>query len=106
MSYLVVLTTVPTQKQAQRLARILLKKRLAACIQISSKIQSFYRWKGKVEKAGEFQLWIKTKSALFKKLEKIILQYHPYEVPEIIGMRLTQGHAPYLQWMEKSFESL
>jgi len=105
-SHLVVLTTCASAAQARRIARALIEARLAACVNIIlSQVESVYRWKGKVEKAREFLLVIKTSRARFSALERTIRALHSYDVPEIIALPLAAGSRPYLQWLSDSLKS-
>jgi len=81
------------------MAGLLVSKRLAACVQILPGLESHYRWRGKKETSREVLLLIKTNAAVYKKLEKILLQNHPYEVPEIICLPITRGSKTYLDWI-------
>lgn len=101
MAYLLVFTTVPTKKEAQKLADLILSQRFAACVHISAAGQSHYWWKGKKEKTAEHVLWIKTKDTLFSRLEKAVRQAHPYEVAELIAVPVKKGSAPYLSWISR-----
>jgi len=100
-SYIQISTMTKTKKQAQKIAKYLVKQKLAACVQISSPIESTYRWKGKVETAGEYLCLIKTRTALFKKVEAAIKKLHPYETPEIIATPIVKGSKEYLNWLNK-----
>lgn len=99
MPFLLVLSTVSTRAEGRKIAKALLKKRLAACVNISSPVESHYRWKGKIEKAGEFLLMIKTRRALFARLEREIRAQHSYSVPEIVALTLEKGSRRYLSWL-------
>jgi periplasmic divalent cation tolerance protein len=99
--YSIIFVTCPDDQIAENIANILLKKRLAACINITSKIKSLYWWKGKVEKSDEVLMIIKTKSKFFKKVEKEIKKVHPYEVPEIISLKIDSGTKKYLDWIKE-----
>ena len=94
-----VITTVPGKKDAERLTKEILNKRLAACVQIIGPIKSIYRWKGKIENAKEWACLIKTRKTLYKKVESAIRKIHPYEVPEIIAVSIAQGSKDYLKWL-------
>jgi periplasmic divalent cation tolerance protein len=100
-AYLLVLSTVPSLKEARRLASFLLEKRLTACVNISPLSESHYWWKGKKERAREFLLLIKTRETLFKKLEKELRENHSYSVPEIITLSITGGSKKYLNWIAR-----
>jgi periplasmic divalent cation tolerance protein len=101
VKYCSVLTTTPNIQEARKIAGLLLFRRLAACIQIIPAIESHYRWKGKKETSKEVLLIIKTKASLYKQLEKTILRYHSYEVPEIICLPITKGSRTYLNWISQ-----
>ena len=94
----VCLCTTP-QDKAEEIARALVEERLAACVSISPRVRSIYRWKGVVESEDESLLIIKTQAALFEKLEARIAELHPYEVFELIALRLARSHEPYLEWL-------
>lgn len=99
---LVVLVTCPTRQSAGRLAALLVQKRLAACVNIFPGIRSVFRWKGHVDRASEFLLLIKTTSARFPALRRAVCANHPYDVPEVIALKVASGHAPYLDWIHDS----
>ena len=105
MSYLLVLSTASSEKEARKLAQILLDRRLAACVNILPRIESHYWWRGRKEKAREALLLIKTQSSAFKKLEKIIRKHHSYSVPEIIALPILKGSRPYLDWLSREVGS-
>ena len=98
--YIQVFTTVEKREDANRIASIVVNKRVAACTQILGPIHSTYWWKGKVEEAGEWLLMMKTRQDQFTALEKEIKAVHPYEVPEITALPIVAGSEPYLQWIE------
>jgi len=97
----VLMTTLPTQEEARRIAHLLVAEKLAACVQLLP-IESFYRWEGKVQNDGELFLVIKTRTALFDTAIARIKAEHPYTVPEIVGWPLSAGHPPYLDWIAQS----
>ena len=97
--YSVVFVTVPDKKTGRKIASGIIKLRLAACVSIIEKIESHYRWNGKIETAGECLLIIKTKSSLSEKLIKKIKILHPYSVPEIIFIPVSGGAPDYLKWI-------
>ena len=99
---ILILTAVPTKKIGQRLAQVLLDKKLAACISIVGQAESHYVWKKKQEKTKEFMCWIKTRKALSRKVEKVIRENHPYEVPEIVSIPVFRVNPPYLKWLRGS----
>ena len=103
--YILVLTTVPEEKTGQTIATRLLEERLAACVTISAASQSFYWWKGQISKEPEHILLIKTRAALYQRLEKKIQEIHPYELPEIITLPIHKGSIAYLNWIEQETKS-
>jgi len=98
----VVLVTCPTGATARRLARHVVQRRLAACVNIVPLVHSVYRWKGKIERSREVLLVMKSTAARFPALQRGILARHPYDVPEIIALPLIAGHLPYLAWVRQS----
>jgi periplasmic divalent cation tolerance protein len=98
-SSILVLTTFPEQAQAEALARELLTARLAACIQIGATVQSLYHWRGQIETAREVPLSIKTRAALYPRVEETIRRRHPYELPEIVAVPISCGLPAYLEWI-------
>lgn len=96
---LVVLTNLPDRETALRLARMLVDRRLAACVNILGGCASIYRWKGEVEIAEEVPVFIKTRQALYGEVEAAIRGLHPYELPEIIAVPIVRGLSGYLAWV-------
>ncbi len=101
----IVLTTAGSPEEARKIARGLVERHLAACVNISSPVQSIYRWKGNVETAQEYQLVIKTTQAAFARLRQALEELHSYEVPECILLAIEGGSPEYLEWMAESVES-
>src|SRR6195256_1412333 len=101
--YLAVLVTCATLTEARRIARSVVGKRLAACVNIIlSPVESFYTWKGKLEKAREYLLVMKTTSKRLAELEKEVKRLHSYDVPEFIALAITDGSRTYLSWLQQS----
>jgi len=98
-SFIQVTTTTETNEQAQRIAQVVVERRVAACAQIVGPISSTYWWKGKIETAQEWLCVMKTRSDLYQDLEAAIRENHPYEVPEILAVPIQHGSQPYLDWM-------
>ena len=98
--YIQVVTTLPERTLAEQLATLLLEKRLAACIQIST-CSSWYRWQGAVEQAEEVVCTIKSRQDLLAELKQTIRSLHPYDVPEILAMPVLDGSESYIQWLEQ-----
>ena len=101
---IIVLCTCPDKSVGEQIARILIEKQLAACVNMIPNIQSFYQWKGELVADLEVQLLIKTSAHLFSNIQEMILQNHPYELPEIVAVRLVEGYAPYLEWVAQNVQ--
>ncbi len=96
---LLVLTNLPDAQSAARVARRLIDERAAACVNQLAPCSSTYRWKGNVEEATEVPLLIKTTKDAYSRLEKVIREAHPYELPEIIAVPVEAGLPAYLGWV-------
>jgi periplasmic divalent cation tolerance protein len=96
---IVVLNTCAHEEEAERIARLLVDRRLAACVSIVPRVRSFYRWKGAVESSEEWLLLIKSSRPLFDQLRAAIEVAHSYEVPEVLALPVVDGAAPYLDWL-------
>lgn len=96
---IVVLATCTSREEADKIARALVSKRLAACVNVLPGVQSIYRWKGNVEEAEETLLVIKSSRALFKELSGEIEKLHSYEVAEVIAVPIVDGSEAYLEWL-------
>lgn len=101
-SAVVVFVTVPDARVARRMSESLVGERLAACVTTVPGASSTYRWKGKVERARERVLMIKTRTALVKRLERRVREIHPYEVPEILAIPVSYGEPKYLRWIQET----
>lgn len=99
-SYIQVVTTTDKREDAHRIARHLIEKRLAACVQLVGPIRSLYRWKGNIEEADEWQCYIKTRADLWPTVEREIKLLHPYETPEIMALPILAGSPDYLNWID------
>ena len=98
-----VLVTCGSAKEAKKIAEVLVRGRLAACVNfLTSPVQSIYRWEGKVETAKEYLLLIKTSRRRLAALERKIRHLHSYDVPEIIALPIVAGSKPYLKWLLES----
>ena len=94
-----VVTTVASQQDAQRLAKALVERRLAACVQVAGPIASTYWWQGQLETATEWQCIVKTRRSRYADVETAIRQLHPYTTPEILAVAIEAGSADYLGWL-------
>jgi len=98
---IVVLTTCGSEEEARKVARGLVEKRVAACVQVVPAIRSVYWWQGKIEEEGETLLVIKSRRDLFRRLEAELRKLHTYEVPEIVALTVVDGSADYLGWLDR-----
>jgi periplasmic divalent cation tolerance protein len=101
-SAIVILTTTETPLQAEHLAQLLVEAELAACVQILPPMTSIYRWQGKVERATETLVLIKTLREKYAALEAALKTHHPYQTPELLALPIEAGSAAYLAWLADS----
>ena len=101
---IVALSTVGTAEDAERIARALVERGLAACVNVVPGVTSIYRWKGKLETEEERLLVIKTRADGFEALRAALVAHHPYEVPVVLALPVAAGHAPYLEWLDAGVE--
>ena len=99
MSTLLVLTNLPDRAAAERLADLVVERRLAACVNILAPCRSVYRWKGAVQHDEEHPILIKTTTERYPELEKALRAGHPYELPEIVAVPIERGLPAYLEWL-------
>jgi periplasmic divalent cation tolerance protein len=99
---IVVLSTCASEEEADRIARLLVEGRVAACVNIVPGVRSVYRWQGAVESSGEWLLAIKSTRERFDALRTAIEKSHSYEVPEIVALPVVDGAANYLNWIDGS----
>lgn len=97
----IVLCNCPDMQSANVIAAELLQLRQAACVNILPTMTSMYRWQGKLETATETMLLIKAPLQLFDEICQTICRLHPYSVPEIIAIPVSQGFGPYLRWINQ-----
>ena len=102
---IVVFITAASVEEALRVADKLVEAELAACVQVLPKVQSIYRWKGKVERQSEVLLLAKTLSSKFEALERAVLEVHSYEVPEVAAIGLREVSQSYLDWLVSAVDS-
>lgn len=97
--FVIVLTTLPLESDAEQFASQLVEERLAACVNVLAAVRSVYRWKDGVERGDERQLVIKTTRARLSALESRLRQLHPYDLPEFVVLPIDSGSAAYLAWL-------
>mgnify|MGYP001043922135 FL=1 len=96
-----VFCNAPDAETARDIARRLVEDGVAACVNVGAPVLSIYRWKGEVESADEIPLFIKTTAARQRAVQETIARLHPYEVPEIIAVPVTEGLPAYLDWVRQ-----
>ncbi len=100
--FCVVLTTVKNRAEAKRLAERIVSEKLAACVSAVPNVTSVYRWRGKVERAREVLVVVKTSMKKLDRLIPRIKELHSYEVPEVLALRIERGLPEYLKWISES----
>ncbi len=101
---IVVLSTCASEDEAQKLARLLVEQRLAACVNVVPGVRSYYRWKGAVESAEEWLLLMKSSRERMTDLLAALEKEHSYEVPEVLALPVVAGAANYLNWLQANLE--
>jgi len=99
---ILVLTTAGSKEEARKIARVLVERLLAACVNVVPQVTSIYRWEGEIEEAEEFLLVVKTTRAAFERVREAILELHSYDVPECISVAIDGGSVGYLSWIGQS----
>ena len=98
------MVTTANKQEAQKIAQHLLKARLIACANILGPVSSHFHWSGKIERAEEYLVFMKSRSDLFEKIEAKVKSLHSYEVPEILALRVVKGSKGYLSWLGESLK--
>ena len=101
-SFAAVLVTAPDLKSARSLAKAILDAKAAACANLCPRIESHYWWQGRLERANEVLLILKTSQSKLPALEKLIHKRHPYDTPEILALPIKSGTQRYLSWLAAS----
>lgn len=101
-TYILVLITVPSGEEAEKIAGKLLDEKLVACVNIVSGLNSLFWWEGKIDEAAEYLLLIKTRLDKLDKLMEAVKQLHSYTVPEIIALPIIAGNRSYLEWIDQT----
>jgi periplasmic divalent cation tolerance protein len=102
---IVILSTCSSEEEAERLARLLVDSRLAACVSVIPRMRSFYHWKGAIESAVECLLLIKSTRELFESVRAKLEAAHSYEVPELLALPVIQSAANYMNWLDTNLKS-
>ena len=100
--FAIVLVTAPDLKTARALAKSALTARLIACANLVPKIESHYRWQGKIESGAEVLLILKTQKSKLAALEKLVLAKHPYDTPEFLALPVSAGNKKFLDWLAQN----
>jgi len=98
----IIFTTAGSQEEAVKIAHSLVERRLAACVNIVPRIESVYRWQGKVESATEWLLLIKTQAKLFEGVRDAVKELHSYDLPECVMLEVSAGIQEYLDWIAEN----
>lgn len=101
-----VATTTSSRENADQIARKLVEEKLAACVQISGPITSFYHWQGTLQEDREYLLTIKTAKKHIPAISEIFSQLHPYDLPELIALPIVDGSPAYLAWIKENLKLL
>ena len=101
---IVIFSSCASVEEAEKVARGLVEKRLAACVTLIPGARSIYRWKGEVEDAAEYVLLIKSSRGLFEQLREELAAVHSYEVPEILAVPVVAGSREYIDWIDKELK--
>jgi periplasmic divalent cation tolerance protein len=97
-----IVTTTETAEDAKRIVRALVEQRLVACGQIDGPITSIYHWQGNVEESSEYRCTLKSDRRLFSRIQDVVTELHPYDVPELIATPVGDGSKAYLSWLEEN----
>jgi periplasmic divalent cation tolerance protein len=98
-NYIIILVTTKDKEEAEKISKSLLKERLIACANIVSPVTSFFNWIGKMEKAEECLIVMKSRQDLLAKVAEHVKSLHSYEVPEVLALPIVEGSKAYLDWM-------
>ncbi len=104
--YVSVFCTVPDAASAEKISESLVGKGLAACVNIIPGLNSIYKWNNEICRNSELLLVMKSRAEIFNNLKEEILKLHPYQVPEIISIEISDGHIPYLAWIDENTKKI
>lgn len=106
MSFIVVIMTATNSEEAFKIVHCLLNEKLIACANIVGPVSSLFWWEGKIDKASEFLVFMKSHENLFERLAGRVKEIHSYEVPEVIALPIKKGLPSYLDWLSTSLQSV
>jgi periplasmic divalent cation tolerance protein len=95
----IVMCAFPNVEQARQIGTVLVETQLAACVNLIPGIRSIYRWEAKVEEQEEVLALFKTTMARYSELQQMVIEMHPYKIPELVVLDLAAGLPAYLQWV-------
>ena len=101
----IVLSTAGSEDEARKIAHHLVEHHLAACVNLVPRVESIYRWQGKIESSQESLLVIKTTAEKFPAVRDAIRELHSYELPECVAVSIEDGSPEYLQWLADSVQT-
>jgi periplasmic divalent cation tolerance protein len=101
---IIVLITTGSEEEAHRIAQLLVKEQKAACVNIVPRVDSLFRWKGRLDAAHESLLLVKTSASLLSEIISLVKEAHSYEVPEIIALPIVGGSEEYLKWLDSALQ--
>jgi periplasmic divalent cation tolerance protein len=99
---IIVLVTAGSEEQARKIAELLVEEKQAACVNVVPRVDSLFRWKGKIDSARESLLLVKTRASLLPQIISLVEGIHSYEVPEIIALPIIGGSEEYLKWLDSA----
>ena len=99
-SYIIIIVTTASREEAETIVQRLLEARLIACANIIGPVSSHFHWSGKIEKAEEYLIIMKSRQDLFEKLSEAVKALHSYEVPEILALPVVEGSKAYMDWLD------
>ena len=103
-THIIVMVTTANKQEAEKITQQLIKERLIACANITTPVSSFFHWAGKIEKAEEYLIFMKSRKDLFKKLAETVKALHTYELPEIIALPIIESSKGYLAWLDSCLD--
>jgi periplasmic divalent cation tolerance protein len=101
-SAVVLMITACNEEEARKIAELLVREKKAACVNIVPRVDSLFRWKGKIDSAHESLLLVKTRASLVSEIISLVKQAHSYDVPEIIALPIIGGSEEYLDWLDNA----
>lgn len=105
MTHILAITTAPSRDSARKLAEALVQGKLAACVNIVGGVESVFSWKGVIQTEKEHVLLIKTLEEKLQSIKESIKENHPYEVPELLVFKASEGLEAYLRWMSEVIQA-